>query len=89
MTEVAYRRMPANGIEIFYREAGRPDAPTHPAAARLSDRQPHVPRSLSAAGRSLSTGRPRSSGLWPIGDADRWPVDYTFENLAWTMGVLY
>jgi pimeloyl-ACP methyl ester carboxylesterase len=27
MTKIVYRRIPVDGIEIFYREAGSPDAP--------------------------------------------------------------
>jgi hypothetical protein len=27
MAKIAYRRIPIDGLEIFYREAGRPNAP--------------------------------------------------------------
>jgi pimeloyl-ACP methyl ester carboxylesterase len=86
MTEVAYRRMPANGIEIFYREAGRPDAPTllllhgFPTASHmfrnliplLADRFRLVAPDLPGFGQSAM----------PTDGSDQ----YTFENLAQTMG---
>ena len=50
--EVRHRTVRIDGLDIFYREAGRPDAPCHP-----------VPR---AAGRHAYAGLPRQ--LRAVGD---------------------
>jgi pimeloyl-ACP methyl ester carboxylesterase len=86
MTKVAYRRIMAGGLEIFYREAGRPNAPVilllhgFPTAGhlfrnlipQLADRFRLIAPDLLGFGQSAM------------------PIDgrfkYTFENLAWTMG---
>jgi pimeloyl-ACP methyl ester carboxylesterase len=86
MTKVSYHRLIAGNIEIFYREAGRPDAPTilllhgFPTAShmfrdlipRLADRFRLIAPDLPGFGQSAmpTDGRFR----------------YTFENLALTMG---
>jgi pimeloyl-ACP methyl ester carboxylesterase len=86
MTNIAYRRIIANGLEIFYREAGRPDAPAilllhgFPTAShmfrdlipRLADRFRLIAPDLPGFGQSAM----------PTGGRFR----YTFESLAWTMG---
>ncbi len=43
MATITYRTANVDGIKIFYREAGAPDAAEAAIAARLSEREPHVP----------------------------------------------
>jgi pimeloyl-ACP methyl ester carboxylesterase len=85
MTKTTYRRITAGGLEIFYREAGRPDAPPllllhgFPTSShmfrelmpRLADRFRLIAPDLPGFGQSAmpTDGRFR----------------YTFENLAWTI----
>ncbi|GHH82060.1 hydrolase [Streptomyces sulfonofaciens] len=82
MTDIAYRTADVDGLEVFYREAGRPDAPTllllhgFPSASHmfreliplLADRFHIVAPDLPGFGRS---GMPA-----------REEFDYTFEHLA-------
>jgi pimeloyl-ACP methyl ester carboxylesterase len=82
MTKIAYRRMPVDGIEMFYREAGSPDAPVllllhgFPTAShmfrnlipQLADRFHVVAPDLPGFGQSDMPDRSRFS--------------YTFDNIA-------
>ena len=82
MTEIAYRRMPVDGMKIFYREAGRPNAPVllllhgFPTAShmfrdlipRLADRFHVIAPDLPGFGQSDMPGRTEFS--------------YTFDNIA-------
>ncbi len=86
MTNIAYRQLTAGGLEIFYREAGRADAPAilllhgFPTAShmfrdlmpQLADRFRLIAPDLPGFGRSAMP----SEGQF----------QYTFENLARTMG---
>ena len=53
-----------------------------PAAARLSDCKPHVPRSHPATRGSVSCRRARPARVWPIGHAGADEFSYTFDNIA-------
>jgi pimeloyl-ACP methyl ester carboxylesterase len=82
MTKISYRRMPVDGIEMFYREAGSPDAPVllllhgFPTAShmfrnlipQLADRFHVVAPDLPGFGQSDMPDRSRFS--------------YTFDNIA-------
>jgi pimeloyl-ACP methyl ester carboxylesterase len=86
MAKIAYRQLTAGGLEIFYREAGRADAPTilllhgFPTAShmfrdlipRLADRFRLIAPDLPGFGRSAMP----TDGQY----------QYRFENLAQTMG---
>jgi pimeloyl-ACP methyl ester carboxylesterase len=85
MAKIAYRRITVGDLEIFYREAGRPDAPTilvlhgFPTASqmfrdlmpRLADRFRLIAPDLPGFGQSAISTDCR--------------FEYTFENLARTM----
>ena len=82
MTKITYRRIPVDGIEIFYREAGSPDAPVllllhgFPTAShmfrdlipQLADRFHVVAPDLPGFGQSAMP--------------DRSTFSYTFDNIA-------
>lgn len=82
MTKIIYRRIPVDGIEIFYREAGSPDAPVllllhgFPTAShmfrdlipQLADRFHVVAPDLPGFGQSAMP--------------DRSTFSYTFDNIA-------
>jgi pimeloyl-ACP methyl ester carboxylesterase len=69
MTAIKYRSADVDGLKVFYREAGRDDAP----ALLLLHGFPsgsHMFRDLiPAPGRSPPHHRARSTGFRPIGDA--------------------
>ncbi len=85
MTKIAYRRITAGGLEIFYREAGRPSAPAilllhgFPTAShmfrdlmpQLADRFRLIAPDLPGFGQSAMPTDGR--------------FQYTFDNLAWTI----
>ncbi len=82
MTKLAYRRMQVDGIEIFYREAGRSDAP----ALLLLHGFPtssHMFRDLipQLADR-FHVIAPDLPGFGQSGMPERTSFNYTFENIA-------
>ncbi len=86
MPKITYRRVTVSGLDIFYREAGPPNAPTilllhgFPTAShmfrdlmpRLADRFRMIAPDLPGFGQSAMPADGR--------------FQYTFECLAWTMG---
>jgi pimeloyl-ACP methyl ester carboxylesterase len=82
MTKITYRRVPVDGIEIFYRAAGRPDAPVllllhgFPTAS-------HMFRNLipQLADR-FHVVAPDLPGFGQSGMPERSRFNYTFDNIA-------
>ena len=58
-----HKTVSVDGVEIFYREAGPKDAPTHPAVARIPDLIAHVPQPDPGPFRPLPPGGTRLSRL--------------------------
>ena len=83
MAAISYRTADVDGLKIFYREAGPPGRAEAAAAARLPERQPHVPRPDPAAGRPLPHRRARparASASRTCRPRDEFA--YTFDNIA-------
>ena len=86
MAKIAYRRIPVDGLEIFYREAGRPKAPVilllhgFPTASHMfRDLMPL----LAGRFRLVAPDLPGfGQSAMPTGGR----FQYTFEDLAQTMG---
>src|SRR5262249_6460554 len=85
MTKIAYRRIAVDSIEIFYREAGRPDAPAllllhgFPTASHMfRDLIPQL-----AAG--LHVIAPDLPGFGQTDMPERTQFSYTFDNIAATI----
>ncbi len=85
MAKIAYRRITAGGLKIFYREAGHPNAPTmlllhgFPTASHMF--RDLLPR-LAGRFRLIAPDLPGFGQSAMPADGR---FDYTFENLAWTM----
>ncbi|MEI9984084.1 MAG: alpha/beta hydrolase [Aliidongia sp.] len=86
MTGISYRRIPVDGIEIFYREAGRPNAPVilllhgFPTASHMfRDLMPL----LADPFRLIAPDLP---GFGQSAMPTEAQFQYTFENLARTIG---
>ena len=81
MTPVRYRTIGVDGLDVFYREAGNPEAPKlllfhgFPSSATCS-------ATSSPVWPTASTCRARPPGLRLHGDAGRDEFAYTFDNLA-------
>jgi pimeloyl-ACP methyl ester carboxylesterase len=82
MTKIAYRRIPVDGIEIFYREAGIPDAPAllllhgFPSAGHMF--RDLIPQ-LSDQFRVIAPDLP---GFGQSDMPERAKFGYTFDNIA-------
>ena len=69
MTDINYRTAKVDGRNVFYREAGAPNAPKLLLLHGFPSLEPHVPGPHPAPGRPLSHRRSRPAGLRPHGDA--------------------
>ena len=63
-----YKYATVGGRRIFYRQAGEKDAPTIVMLHGFPSSS-HMFRDLSAVSRTLPSGRPRFSRIWPVGHA--------------------
>jgi pimeloyl-ACP methyl ester carboxylesterase len=86
MTKMAYRRITAGGLEIFYREAGDPSAPPilllhgFPTSSHMF--RALIPR-LAGRFRLIAPDFP---GFGQTAMPTDGRFQYTFKSLAWTMG---
>ena len=60
-------KVEADGVEVFYRAAGDPNAPVVLLAARISYIVVHVPRTHSTPGRPVSCDRAGLAWFWIYG----------------------
>ena len=85
ISAIRHKRVQADGVDIFYREAGREDCAPFPASSWLRQLVILLPPSDAAIGGSFPPRRARYSLIWLYGCPDRAEYEYTFASLSKTM----
>ena len=82
MTPVKYRTIDVDGLDVFYREAGNPEAAKLLLLHGFPTLEPHVPGLDPTPGRPLSRDRARPPGVRPYGDAGRGTSSATHSTIS-------